>query len=203
MTTSPTAPVRGWYLDPESATKWRFWDGSNWQDSTIDFPSRIGARDIILLAREALKTQWLYTPVAIIFVAFMAMDVAQLPLVPGGSVLGEIVVLGYPIWHVLLARSARYLASVYDIPVRPLMLWIPVIGPLFWWHIVSRIQGAPLWARLAPLWCSIGAFAAVVHEPVQRAAVGLAWLTGIMGSVVVVTGLRRTILVDTQSPLAP
>lgn len=203
MTTTPTAPPRGWYTDPESPTKWRFWDGTGWQQSTVDFPAPISANDTVRLAREVTKAKWIYVPLAIIFLAFMAMDVAQLPLLPGGSILGESVVLGYPVWHVFLARSARYLASVYRIPIRPLSLWIPVIGPLIWWLVACRIQAAPLWARLAPMWCAVGAFAAVVHEPVQQVAVGLSWVAGMMGSVVVVSGLRQAVLVDTQRPLAP
>ena len=203
MTTPPTAPTRGWYRDPESPTKWRFWDGLGWHDGTIDFPARFAAREIVSLGREVTKTQWIYVPVAILFLAFTAMDVARLPLIPQGSVLGEIVLLGYPVWHLFLARSALTVAGIYRIPVRPLTLWVPVIGPLLWWHIIGRVQSAPLWARLAPIWCAIGAFEASVHEPVQQFVVGLTWTVGIVGSVVVVSGFRRTIAADTQPPVVP
>jgi len=203
VTTPPTVATRGWYRDPESPTKWRFWDGSNWQESTIDFPARPQPREMVTLAREAAATQWLYVPVAILIVVFMAIDTARLPLIPNGSMLSVSAVLGYPVWHVLLARSARRVGAIYDLPVRPFLLWIPVVGPLVWWHVIGYMQRAPLWARLAPLWCTVGAFAATVHEPVQQVAVGLMWVVGIMGSVVVVSGFRRAVLIDTQSPVAP
>ena len=203
MTTPPTAPTRGWYRDPQSSSKWRFWDGSGWQDGTIDFPAPFGPREIVALGREVTKTQWIYVPVAILFLALMAMDVARLPLMPQGSVGGEIVVLGYPVWHIFLARSARIVSTIYRIPIGPLVLWIPVVGPLLWWHVIGRIQSAPLWARLAPIWCTVGAFAATVHEPVQQIAVGLVWVVGITGSVVVVSGFRRAVAADTQRPVAP
>lgn len=203
MTSPLTAPPRGWYRDPESPEKWRFWDGASWYSATVPFPETLSPRDLVPLAREARRAQWLYVPVALALLAIVAIALAQLPLHPEGSDADAAMVYIYPVWHIFLARSTRVLASTYGITVRRGLRWVPIVGPLLWWHLLGRILNAPLWARLAPLWCGIGIFGAVAIEPVQRVVVASAWILGVMGSIVVVRGFRRAVLIDTQRPVAP